>query len=185
MEPPTPSDWDIRPTYPVHKVPYFLAPLWDEGKAQAKMERVNKARKAGMPGHDQLHGVPKELREKLKRAKGAKGLLQDLEEQVREFLEMWDDKQKQLEQEGLADADSSEDEEIVFVGRNGQMRSPRSSEQKLEKDKLIFDSLVDDHGASFGLVCSIHYSEDETLIRVADDGSSIQLLHITTFAHGQ
>ena len=44
-------------------------------------------------------------------------------------------------------------EEIVFVGRNAAMSDDRPSQKKeaaLKKDKLIFESLVDDHGASFG-----------------------------------
>merc|ERR1712072_922068 len=48
-----------------------------------------------------------------------------------------------------------EDEEIVFVGRNGAMNDIRRREKQkehLQKDKLIFESLVDDHGAAFGYV---------------------------------
>ena len=54
----------------------------------------------------------------------------------------------------------SEDEEIIFVGRNGQMNDmPPSPQTKhdsdasdLERDRLVFDSLADDQGASFGYV---------------------------------
>lgn len=105
--------------------------------------------------------VPKELREKLKRTKAAKGLLQDLEEEVRKFVKKWEEKEKKLEGEGLHDMDS-DDEEIVFVGRNGQMHdrpeSPRSKreaeEEEVKRDKVVFHSLEDDHGASFGYVLS-------------------------------
>ncbi len=116
------------------------------------MDKANKVRK-DLRDQDPSSKVPKELREKLKRSKGAKGLLQDLEEEVRRFVKMWEDKEKQLQQEGLADMDSSEDEEIVFVGRNGHMKDVQSSKrakERLQRDKLVFDSLVDDHGASFG-----------------------------------
>lgn len=103
--------------------------------------------------------VPKDLRDKLKRAKAAKGLLQDLEEEVRNFVKSWEQKERKLEGEGLHDIDSDE-EEIVFVGRNGQMHDmPESSKSKTEaeeeevkRDKLVFHSLEDDHGASFGWV---------------------------------
>lgn len=103
--------------------------------------------------------VPKELREKLKRTKAAKGLLQDLEEEVRKFVKKWEAKEKKLEGEGLHDI-NSDDEEIVFVGRNGQMHdmpeSPRSKreaeEEEVKRDKLVFHSLENDHGASFGHV---------------------------------
>src|SRR6202012_5723964 len=93
-----------------------------------------------------------ELRATLKRSRGARGLLQDLEQEVRGFVEKWEEKQRQLEKEGLIEPDS-EDEEIVFVGRNGAMSDERRKEKQeevLEKDRLIFESLVDDHGAAFG-----------------------------------
>ncbi|KAK4944832.1 hypothetical protein LTR28_008152 [Elasticomyces elasticus] len=76
----------------------------------------------------------------------------DLEEEVRSFVEKWEAKERQLEKEGLIEPDS-EDEEIVFVGRNGamsDMRQKAKEEQELKRDKLIFQSLVDDNGASFG-----------------------------------
>jgi hypothetical protein len=59
----------------------------------------------------------------------------------------------------LIEETDSEDEEIVFVGRNGTMSDERKAlakekeEETLKKDKLVFQSLVDDHGASFGYVC--------------------------------
>ena len=97
--------------------------------------------------------VPKELREKLRRAKAAKGLLKDLEEQVRFFVKNWEDERKDIGEHEL----DSEDEEIVFVGRNGQMNdvplSPKIGleESDAERDqRLVFDSLADDQGASFG-----------------------------------
>ncbi|KAF2725901.1 hypothetical protein K431DRAFT_280631 [Polychaeton citri CBS 116435] len=161
-EPPLPSDWQVQPTHPVHNsVPYFLAPLWDAEYARKQQQR----KMAGAAGARGPRSTPKnqeeaaaakvtqELRTKLKKAKAAKGLLQDLEKEVRGFIEAWELKEKELEKEGLiADADS-EDEEIVFVGRNGMMsdeRRRRREEEDLRKDKLIFQSLVDDHGASFG-----------------------------------
>jgi hypothetical protein len=96
--------------------------------------------------------VPEELRQKLKRSKGAKSLLQDLEEEVRRFVEEWEGKQRGLEV-SRAEIDS-EDEEIVFVGRNGTMSDEqrKTVEEELEREKLVFDSLADDHGASFGYV---------------------------------
>ena len=165
-------------------MPYFLAPLWDEravakaavnaAEESKKQSRAQRERNARMGGNDK---VPRELRQKMKRSKGAKGLLQDLEEQVREFVRIWEEEEKDLDRRrnrsgGLSsdtgtreesDKDS-EDEEIVFVGRNGSMRdvpqsptTPQMSEDEedygfdmLQRDKLVFDSLVDDHGASFG-----------------------------------
>lgn len=98
--------------------------------------------------------VPQELRQKLKKAKGAKSLLQDLEEEVRKFVREYERKEcirmgKQEESEPEMD---SEDEEIVFVGRNGTMSDEqrKTVEEELEREKKVFDSLADDTGASFG-----------------------------------
>jgi hypothetical protein len=116
------------------------------------MEQVQQERTKAVEEQDPYAKVPKELRSKLKHARGAKGLLQDLEEQVREFVRSWDDTQKQLEADGLADVDTSEDEEIVFVGRNGQTKESQSESltSKAHKEWMVFDSLVADQGAAFG-----------------------------------
>lgn len=153
-EPPLPSDWEVRPTYPVRAVPYFLAPLWDAGMHKRQMERESKAksRTAATSGQPST-ALPRDLRQKLKRARGAKLLLQDLEEEVRRFVEKWNERQSTPRRDELPDPDSSDDE-VVFVGRNGEMRdipaSPRISEDSIQMEKLVFDSLEDDHGASFG-----------------------------------
>lgn len=154
-EPPLPSDWEVRPTYPVHSVPYFLAPLWDAEYARASQDRKKRSEKAKQPASKEEAAAAKvkqELRATLKKSRGAKGLLMDLEEEVRGFIEKWEEKQAQLEKEGLIEPDS-EDEEIVFVGRNGAMSDEKrenKEEDVLKKDKVIFQSLVDDHGAAFG-----------------------------------
>lgn len=155
-EPPLPSDWEVHPTHPVHAVPYFLAPLWDAKYAERnaerrKKERIRKSAAASVAGEKGV--VPKDLRQKLKRARGAKYLLQDLEQQVRNFVQQWENNQRMLEDEAICDPDSSEDDEVVFVGRNGQMhnmRSPRRFGDGLQPEKLVFDSLENDHSASFG-----------------------------------
>ncbi|KAF2763840.1 hypothetical protein EJ03DRAFT_392397 [Teratosphaeria nubilosa] len=155
-QPPLPSDWEVHPQYPRHAVPYFLAPLWDAGYAREtarRKEQIDAAKAPATKEEAAVKRVTQELRAKLKKSKGAKGLLQDLEKEVRGFVEEWDTKQKQLECEGLIDPDSSDDDEIIFVGRNGAMSDEarqRKHEQHLAKDKLIFQSLVDDHGAAFG-----------------------------------
>ncbi|KAF2113491.1 R3H-associated N-terminal domain-containing protein [Lophiotrema nucula] len=157
-EPPSPKDWEIRPTHPVHHVPYYLAPLWDAGLAKRNAERkaaTSKAKTAtktvgSKPTDPGI--VPKELRDKLKRSRGAKGLLMDLEEEVRKFVEKWEEKEKQAEQEGLPLDEDSSDDEIVFVGRNGQMndlRSPRTSEE-IQREMMLFETPEDDRGGNFG-----------------------------------
>ena len=152
-QPPLPSDWEVRPTYPVHTVPYYLAPLWDAGvrhraEESAAKKKVEVAERAGI--FEEKGRVPEELRRKLKRSKGAKSLLQDLEEEVRKF--MVDCERRLRKMDGDEVEFDSEDEEIVFVGRNGMMSDEqrKTVEEELEREKLVFDSLADDHGASFG-----------------------------------
>lgn len=100
----------------------------------------------------------------MKKAKAAKGLLKDLEEQVRLFVKKGED-QMAIQQKNKEPELDSEDEEIVFVGRNGQMAdmppSPKSKGYRddafdgsddIERDRLVFDSLAEDQGASFGYV---------------------------------
>ncbi|KAH0544296.1 hypothetical protein FGG08_001559 [Glutinoglossum americanum] len=166
-QPPLPSDWEVGPTYPRHgTVPYYLAPLWDaEVAAMRKAERAA-AKRAGMKGRKvsmegSMEGkVPRELRETLKRARGAKGLLQGLEEEVRGFLEVWKEREQRREMQEIEAKEeySSGDEEIVFVGRDGTTseRAPRpkkskeEGESELRMDKLVCDGPVDDRGATFG-----------------------------------
>ncbi|KAL8967059.1 MAG: hypothetical protein Q9183_003090 [Haloplaca sp. 2 TL-2023] len=160
VQPPLPSDWEVQPTYPKHSVPYYLAPLWDARIAsqkgvEAKEREVRKQRAEATVANGK---VPKELREKLKKTKAAKGLLQDLEEQIRNFVKQWEDKKQKSPPPPMPEPDS-DDEEIVFIGRNGHMhdvpQSPHAvrddfDEEDIQHDKLVFDSLADDHAASFG-----------------------------------
>ncbi|TKA77333.1 hypothetical protein B0A55_03409 [Friedmanniomyces simplex] len=154
-QPPLPSDWEVQPTYTRQTVPYFLAPLWDAEYARTSKERQVRAEAAKPPPSKEeaeVKNVTRELKAKLKKSRGAKGLLQDLEMEVRGFLQQWEAKQRELESEGLIEPDS-EDEEIVFVGRNGAMSDERRRERELEtleKDRVVFQSLVEDHGAAFG-----------------------------------
>ena len=184
-QPPLPSDWEVRPTYPIHSVPYFLAPLWDaeyKAKAQAKVP----TRRANNVGDTRAHGskeeqaaarVPRELREKLKKGRGAKNMLRDLEEEVRSFVRQWSSKERQMAEDGLVDGDS-EDEEIVFVGRNGAMSDDRKrsksvvsddsstsiSSEDLARERMILESLADDNNAAFGYVSASAYSSDSLLL---------------------
>ena len=158
-QPPLPIDWEVHPTYPRHNVPYYLAPLWDAKVAAKAMDERTKrgvTKESPKAENQQAGNIPKELRGKLKKAKAAKGLLQDLEEQVRKFVQTWEEKAKaaQPEEPYLLD---SEDEEIVFVGRNGQMNdmpsspnSKRAKDIEAIRDQLVFDSPADDQGAGFG-----------------------------------
>ena len=159
-------------------MPYYLAPLWDAtATARANAEQAKRAesfqqRARASAAEGNRGPVPKDLRLKLKRSKAAKGLLQDLEEQVRKFVHDWEAECAEAHKESAIEAYplvDSEDEEIVFIGRNGQMAdvppSPKvkrgksdDTEKYLEiykepaipMDYLVFDGPADDHGASFG-----------------------------------
>ena len=148
-------------------MPYFLAPLWDaelSARAQAKEDlrrakRRGEARKStlgpavkagGKKGpagvekeiKDKGEGyglVPKELRRTLKKAKGARGLLRELEDVVRGFVAGWEGRMGRKEErvegggggggEGKREekGEVSSDEEIVFVGRGGRMKDVPAS----------------------------------------------------------
>ena len=161
-QPPLPSDWEVHPTYPVHSVPYYLAPLWDlRNEAKAKASHSRKSSTAKKPARDEQKGrVPQELKAKLKRSKGAKTLLQELEEEVRKFVRDHERKErmrlKNAESEEEPELDS-EDEEIVFIGKNGTMsdevRKERELAEKfLEREKKIWEGAADDRGSGFGYV---------------------------------
>lgn len=154
-QPPLPSDWQVHSTSPINHVPYFLAPLWENG-VRHRAEEIASAKKAQRSAHltstskdASLKGrVPQELRQKLKKSKGAKSLLQDLEQEVRKFVR--DFERKERLRTGIEM--DSEDEEIVFVGRNGSMSDEqrKTVEEELEREKKVFDSLAGDQGGTFG-----------------------------------
>lgn len=94
--------------------------------------------------------MPKELREKLKRSRGAKGLLMDLEVEVRRFVQECEDgERRRAEEDGFGDVDSSDEEEIVFVGRGGKMREGRG-EREERREMMLFEAAEEDQGGSFG-----------------------------------
>ncbi|MCJ1409652.1 hypothetical protein MMC19_003734 [Ptychographa xylographoides] len=169
---PLPSDWEVHPTHPQRSVPYFLAPLWD-AEVRTRQAAARTKASSATATQDPKARLPGELRAKLKHAKAAKGLLQDLEEEVRRFVAGWERKQALLRQKGLGDVGAdSEDEEIVFVGRGGAMldvpaspqvkrgkgkdgwervdRDENIDEEHVKKEKLVFESAAEDRAASFG-----------------------------------
>lgn len=171
-QPPSASDWLIQPTYPRHDtVPYYLATLWDAHYAHKEHGKGSRAARANKSKEDEKHQVPKDLRKTLKHARAARGLLQDLEEDIRRFVKQWSEKQLILREEGLEDAPTSSDsadseDEIVFVGRNGQMHDSPERRRRLRRmkeemnsrherdgEKMVFESLANDRGAVFGYVC--------------------------------
>ena len=158
-EPPLPRDWEVHPTYTPKHVPYYLAPLWDQGLNRQSTDRrsaalAQKASQKTIVTNPSAPGiVPKELRDKLKRSRGAKGLLMDLEGQVRGFVAEWHEKEREAAQLGVPTDPDSEDDEIVFVGRNGHMNdvSPSSSAVlPAKKELMLFDTPEEDVGGCFG-----------------------------------
>jgi hypothetical protein len=162
-QPPLPSDWEVHPTYPVHSVPYYLAPLWDlrnEAQAKASHSRKSSSATKAAARDSQKGRVPQELKAKLKRSKGAKTLLQELEEEVRKFVRDQERKER-MRMKGTNSEEEpeldSEDEEIVFIGKNGRMsdevRKERElAERFLEREKKIWEGAADDKGSGFGYV---------------------------------
>ncbi|KAH9868853.1 hypothetical protein J1614_007928 [Plenodomus biglobosus] len=156
-EPPLPRDWEVHPTHRVKNVPYYLAPLWDAGLKRQSAERktaalAQKAANKTVAKNPTTPGVvPKELREKLKRSRGAKGLLMDLEGEVRKFVADWEEKERKAEAEGLPADPDSEDDEIVFVGRNGQMNDHMARDkEQIKRELMLFETPEGDVGGSFG-----------------------------------
>ncbi|KAL2836509.1 R3H-associated N-terminal domain-containing protein [Aspergillus pseudoustus] len=163
--PPSSKDWSPQPTHIRHEpMPYYLAPLWD--KHYAHLDRRT-SKQMAIEEKAERHHIPKELRLKLKHARAARGMLQDIEEDIRQFIQRWNERQALRRKDGLADAPSSSDDdsedEIVFVGRNGQMHDSPGRKEKLQTmrdtmtshkeshgEKMVYESLVDDRAAGFG-----------------------------------
>jgi hypothetical protein len=156
--PPLPADWEVRPTHPVHSVPYYLASLWDAKMAEEARQDTLRKRATDAKGEDNctIGRVPKALKAKLKKSRGAKGLLQDLEHEVRKFVETWEEKERKLAKYETFDGDS-EDDEIVFVPNNALLHSRDNSFDFMDdhyREKLVFDGPDEDRAASFGYVPS-------------------------------
>jgi hypothetical protein len=197
-QPPLPSDWEVHPTYPVHTVPYYLAPLWDAGiKHRAEEKRTTNQTRAGISS-DGKGRVPTELRQKLKKSKGAKSLLMELEEEIRKFVSEYE--RQSLERgtgkgnKGEMEMDS-EDEEIVFIGRDKSGVTITMSdedrgvvEEELQRERKVWDSLEGDKGGSFGrwLVHSIagYYGLSSRSVTVGERRESYVGVRIRSCAGG-
>ncbi|KAG0635887.1 hypothetical protein HOY80DRAFT_926530 [Tuber brumale] len=134
--PPTASDWEVRPLHPRRHVPYEFASLYDHPKF---LHNGNAA-----PNHRVAERMPRELKVRMKKARGAIGLLKSLEEEVRKFV-LREQGEEKAGEEGEKDdpVDDESDEEIVFI-------SKRAKQLQLKSEKVLFESPVSDPGASFG-----------------------------------
>lgn len=153
-------------------MPYYLAPLWEVKYSHAHRDRTA-AKQTPKGTKEDKNQISKEVRTKLKHARAARGMLQDLEEDIRRFIQRWNEKQRMMKEDGITDvasaslslslaSDDSSDEnfeddedEVVFVGRNGQMHDLSVYKQRLrtmraESHKVVFESSVDDRAAGFG-----------------------------------
>lgn len=115
VEPPEPRDWEPRPVYPVHHVPYHVAGFWERGVSQAAEAKKTAAARKKNTAAGGAGRVPRELRDTVKRTPGVKGWLRALEEPVREFLA---ERHRAAGEAPVAEDESDEsDDEVVFVGR--------------------------------------------------------------------
>jgi hypothetical protein len=114
-------------------VPYELAQFWDRGLREHHNRRVhNRSQKKAHTSEesDEVGHVPRDLRATAKRTPAVKSWLRVLEEPVREFvvergLAVIDTAAPADKEEAggeSSDETDPDDEEIVFVGRNGRMR---------------------------------------------------------------
>ncbi|EKD20131.1 uncharacterized protein L3040_002196 [Drepanopeziza brunnea f. sp. 'multigermtubi'] len=154
-QPPLPSDWAPHATHRVNHIPYYLAPLWDAGiRHRAEEKSLQKAaapaQRAGIV--EEKGRVPSDLKTKLKKSKGAKTLLQELELEVRTFVKEFELQQRrQAAQKGAKGGEEmdSEDEEIVFIGRDKDGKGITMSdevkdvmEEELQRKKIVYESLA-------------------------------------------
>ncbi|KAK2865268.1 hypothetical protein FQN49_003740 [Arthroderma sp. PD_2] len=174
-QPPSANDWQVQPTYPRHNpMPYYLATLWDSHKAAKEQARRRSKRKQGTSNktdagsaktanaNAELDKISKELRTKLKHARAARGLVQELEEEIRLFVQEWIDTQTwhQARERESDDSDDSVDEdgrdEVVFTGRKMQQSTPRPTSRSqatstfTSGEKMVFESPAEDRAAGFG-----------------------------------
>ncbi|KAF7544226.1 hypothetical protein G7046_g9825 [Stylonectria norvegica] len=163
VQPPLPSDWEVHPTHPTHRVPYQLAQFWDRGvrqrvedktvqlQATRKKQQLKKGSATGLG----VGEVPRDLRENAKRSPVVRAWVRALEEPVRQYLG-----QQAEEVDSAAEEMDSEDEEIVFVGRNGAMRELREKRpqwklarrevsQETVDSGIAFESFGNDETAAF------------------------------------
>ncbi|KAI0008502.1 hypothetical protein F4779DRAFT_586651 [Xylariaceae sp. FL0662B] len=157
-QPPQPHDWEPRPLYPVHHIPYHIAAVWDmRMRAEVETKKAIAARRKQMQtrtlGDAHVAGrVPRELFQRAKKTPAVKSWVRSLEEPVRKFLVEWE-----VAREPPPPPPSDEgtdDEEIVFVGRNGSMRdgwkkAKRENKGKAEEKGVVIDALDDEDGGAF------------------------------------
>lgn len=176
VQPPAAADWEVRPTHPVQRVPYQLAHFWDRGVRQRVEEKTTKLQavrkkqqlKTGSATGLGVGEVPRDLREIAKRTPAIRSWVHAIEDPVRQFL--FEEQDRRLEsarrQRGSDEISNeseldSDDEEIVFVGRDSAMRELREkkearrrrAQRTVPQEKvdsgLVFDSFGEGETAAF------------------------------------
>lgn len=170
-QPPQPCDWEVHPTHRVHRVPYQLAQFWERGvrdsvedkKVKLQVSRKKQQLKAGSATGPGVGEVPRDLRESAKRSPVVQSWVRALEEPVRHYLFSQQLTEDEADLDSAAEEMDSDDEEIVFVGRNGAMRelqqkqarwkmARREVSQETVDSGIVFDSFGNDEGAAYKCV---------------------------------
>ncbi|KAI1107962.1 R3H-associated N-terminal domain-containing protein [Jackrogersella minutella] len=157
VQPPQPFDWEPRPLHPVNHTPYQIAVMWDKRmRAEVEAKKAIAARRKQMQtqtlGDAHVSGrVPRELFQRAKKTPAVKTWVRSLEEPVRRYLV---EQELAKEPASSESEEDTEDEEIIFVGRDGSMRegwkkAKRENKGKTEEVGMIFDALGDDADSAF------------------------------------
>lgn len=136
-------------------MPYQLAQFWDQ--KGAVRERVEQRNKSAFGSRSTVGKVPRDLHTKAKRTPAVKSWLRVLEEPVRQFLV---ERGSAAQEESDSSCLDSDDEEIVFVGRNGSMTDARAwkkarretKDREVVQQGMVLESAADDESASFKYV---------------------------------
>ena len=170
-QPPQPVDWEVHPTHRIHRVRYQLAQYWDHGVRQRAEERTSKLQavrktqqlKTGSATGLGVGEVPRDLRESAKRSPIVRSWVKILEDPIRQYLVNQQPSDPDSDLDSAAEEMDSEDEEIVFVGRNGAMRDLQEKSRKWKPARrevsdqtvdsgMVFDSFGNDEAAAFRFV---------------------------------
>ncbi|KAI9158253.1 hypothetical protein HJFPF1_06245 [Paramyrothecium foliicola] len=167
-QPPQPIDWEVQPTHRIQRVRYQVAQYWDHGVRQRIEDRTSKLQaarktqqlKTGCATGLGVGEVPRDLRESAKRSPIVKSWVKVLEDPIRQYLVNQQSPHEDEDSDSAADEFDSEDEEIVFVGRNGAMRDLQEKSKRWKPARrevsdqtvdsgMVFDSFGNDEGAAF------------------------------------
>ncbi|RKF80034.1 hypothetical protein GcM3_049009 [Golovinomyces cichoracearum] len=149
---PLPSDWEVHPTYPVHNnIPYYLAFLWErkfQRQLEDEEEESQSKRKSTIScPHSK---ASRDLKFALKKAKGAKPILKDIEHEIRTFIIKAAENDLVMNSTSSsqsAEVIESEDEDIIFIDRDKDGRgtitmSDETYEEACVQRRRKIESLV-------------------------------------------